>query len=352
MSSTPPAAKPSGRTAFAENIMCRAPDELKNGLIWLFDTDVNQLAAFLRSGPLGGRTKLLYACAKAVHEPPNRPPGDDASTKESGAANASAAESTEQVPSVAVSGYSGDFCIRSGGGCYILGDCGPTAWHGRCIDDYDSRCIGWCIGGYITLRARVSAHLPRYIGRPEDEMQGEHQTGWTTLHFERFAHSAAVMQVKLPRALIAFVGSGLSLALFAIRAFIQVHLYIMDGDSSEEEIRRAELSACRWSIPSLSDQDSPPTASRPTGEVPLALGPPDRIIEVGVHIHGEALCFFDIASWRCLRDLLEACEDPGCSNETTNYRVSHITVHITPIALGCQLRPPDFITPPSSHDEM
>ena len=142
-----------------------------------------------------------------------------------------------------------------------------------------------------------------------------------------------------------------SFAFAVICLLAQVHLYIMDGDSSEEEIRRAELSACRWSIPSLSDQDSPPTASRPTGEVPLALGPPDRIIEVGVHIH-EALWLFDIASWRCLRDLLEACEDPGCSNETTNYRVSHITVHITPIALGCQLRPPDFITPPSSDDEM
>ena len=78
MSSDAPAAKPAGRTTFAESI--RAPDELKNGLIWLFDTDTNQLAAFLRSGPMAGRTKLLFACAKAVHEPPNRPPSDDTSS--------------------------------------------------------------------------------------------------------------------------------------------------------------------------------------------------------------------------------------------------------------------------------
>ena len=64
--------KPAGRSAFADNI--RQPEEMKNALIWLFDTDASQLAGFLRSGPAAGRTKLLLACARAVCKPPNPAP--------------------------------------------------------------------------------------------------------------------------------------------------------------------------------------------------------------------------------------------------------------------------------------
>ena len=125
-----------------------------------------------------------------------------------------------------------------------------------------------------------------------------------------------------------------------------LRLYLMNDDTSDEDTRHAELSACRWPIPSLSDQASPPSASRLAADAPAALDQPDRIIEIGVRLHDQSLCFFDITSERSLRDLLEACEDPGCSNDATSYRVSHITVHITPVALGCAQRPPDFITPP------
>ena len=63
--------KSEGR-AFADNI--RQPEEMKNALVWLFDTDASQLAGFLRSGPAAGRAKLLLACSKAVCEPPNPAP--------------------------------------------------------------------------------------------------------------------------------------------------------------------------------------------------------------------------------------------------------------------------------------
>ena len=63
--------KPEGR-AFADNI--RQPEEMKNALVWLFDTDASQLTGFLRSGPAAGRAKLLLACSRAVCEPPNPAP--------------------------------------------------------------------------------------------------------------------------------------------------------------------------------------------------------------------------------------------------------------------------------------
>ena len=63
--------KSEGR-AFADNI--RQPEEMKNALVWLFDTDASQLAGFLRSGPAAGRAQLLLACSKAVCEPPNPAP--------------------------------------------------------------------------------------------------------------------------------------------------------------------------------------------------------------------------------------------------------------------------------------
>ena len=60
--------KQEGR-AFADNI--RQPEEMKNALVWLFDTDASQLTGFLRSGPASGRHKLMLACSRAVCEPPN-----------------------------------------------------------------------------------------------------------------------------------------------------------------------------------------------------------------------------------------------------------------------------------------
>ena len=132
----------------------------------------------------------------------------------------------------------------------------------------------------------------------------------------------------------------------------QVLFSIMNDDTSDEDTRIAELSACRWPIPSPSDQAPSPTASRPYADAYGALDPPIRSIEVGVRVYEQSLCFFDVTSGHTIQALLDASEDPGCSNETTCFRVTHITVHITPIALGCAERPPDFITPPSSDDEM
>ena len=109
----------------------------------------------------------------------------------------------------------------------------------------------------------------------------------------------------------------------------QVLLSLMNDDTSDEDTRIAELSACRWPIPSLSDQASSPTASRLDADAPAALDQPIRTIEIGVRVHDQSLCFFDITSGQSIQELLEVCEDPGCSNETTCFRVSHITVHCT-----------------------
>ena len=94
--------KPEGR-AFADNI--RQPEEMKNALVWLFDTDASQLTGFLRSGPAAGRAKLLLACSKAVCEPPNPAPASSdsppvAPTSGAPAASADAAASSGDTKDV------------------------------------------------------------------------------------------------------------------------------------------------------------------------------------------------------------------------------------------------------------
>ena len=108
-----------------------------------------------------------------------------------------------------------------------------------------------------------------------------------------------------------------------------------------------------FNMPSdISDEAASPEASGPYADAYGALDPPIRSIEVGVRINERSICFFDITSGHTIQDLLDASEDPGCASVTTCFRVTHITVHTTAIALGCAERPPDFITPPSSDDEM
>ena len=98
--------KPEGR-AFADNI--RQPEEMKNALVWLFDTDASQLTGFLRSGPSAGRLKLLLACSKAVCEPPvpaptssDGPPAAPASVAPAASVDA-AASSGDTKPGVSTS---------------------------------------------------------------------------------------------------------------------------------------------------------------------------------------------------------------------------------------------------------
>ena len=126
----------------------------------------------------------------------------------------------------------------------------------------------------------------------------------------------------------------------------------MNDDTSEEDTRIAELSACRWPTPNPSEQAPSPSASGPYADAYGALDPPIRSIEVNVRVSERSICFFDITSGHTIQDLLDASEDPGCASVTTCFRVTHITVHTTAIALGCAERPPDFITPPTSDDEM
>ena len=128
-------------------------------------------------------------------------------------------------------------------------------------------------------------------------------------------------------------------------------LILMSDDNSEEDTRMAEISACRWPILALSEQAPSSPASGPYADARGALDPPIRTIEVNVRINERSICFFDITSGHTIQDLLDASEDPGCASVATCFRVTHVTVHTTAIALGCAERPPDFITPPSSDDE-
>jgi len=69
----------------------RSSAALQDGLSWLYGTDLNQLTAFIRSGPTAGRTKLLLACSKAVAEPAPqaKPAADPAPTTSTDAASSS-----------------------------------------------------------------------------------------------------------------------------------------------------------------------------------------------------------------------------------------------------------------------
>eukprot|EP00439_Symbiodinium_sp_Y106_P072083 s3520_g13.t1 len=60
-----------------ENI--REPQSLKDSIIFLYDTDVHQLASFIRSGPPLGRTKLMLALGLSFQAPGTRISGPAAS---------------------------------------------------------------------------------------------------------------------------------------------------------------------------------------------------------------------------------------------------------------------------------
>ena len=126
-------------------------------------------------------------------------------------------------------------------------------------------------------------------------------------------------------------------------------LLFMHTDSSEEETRIADLTACRWYLPSSPELEQ---VASPDEAVPwVAADPPARYIEVNVCIGDRSICYFDVSSLHSIQDLLDASEDPGCASSTTCYRVTRITVRTAAITLGCAERPPDYITPPSSDSE-
>ena len=124
---------------------------------------------------------------------------------------------------------------------------------------------------------------------------------------------------------------------------------VMHTDSSEEETRVADLTACRWQLPSSPELEQ---VASPDEAVPwVAANPPERYIEVNVCIGDRSICYFDISSLHSIQDLLDASEDPGCASSTTSYRVTLITVRTVAIAHGCAERPHDYISPPSSDSE-
>ena len=53
-----------------ENI--REPEPLKDSIAFVYDTDVHQLASFIRSGPPLGRTKLMLALGLSFQAPGTR----------------------------------------------------------------------------------------------------------------------------------------------------------------------------------------------------------------------------------------------------------------------------------------
>ena len=50
----------------------REPQALKDSIVFLYDTDVHQLASFIRSGPPLGRTKLMLALGLSFQAPGTR----------------------------------------------------------------------------------------------------------------------------------------------------------------------------------------------------------------------------------------------------------------------------------------
>ena len=126
-------------------------------------------------------------------------------------------------------------------------------------------------------------------------------------------------------------------------------LLIMHTDSSEEETRIADLTACRWYLPPSPELEQ---VASPDEAVPwVAADPPARYIEVNVCIGDRSICYFDVSSLHSIQDLLDASEAPGCASVTTCYRVTCITVRTAAITLGCAERPPEYVTPPSSDSE-
>ena len=59
-----------------ENI--REPQPLKDSIAFVYDTDVHQLASFIRSGPPLGRTKLMLALGLSFQAPGTRISGPPA----------------------------------------------------------------------------------------------------------------------------------------------------------------------------------------------------------------------------------------------------------------------------------
>ena len=151
-------------------------------------------------------------------------------------------------------------------------------------------------------------------------------------------------------AFVRLLGGGALLCRFTAQVPV---LLFMHTDSSEEDIRIADLTACRWPLPSSSEQEqvASPAESEPYADAHGVVDPPVRYIEVNVCIGERSICYFDITSGHTIQDLLDASEDPGCASSTTCYRVTRITVRTAAITLGCAERPPDYITPPSSDSE-
>ena len=71
----------------------------------------------------------------------------------------------------------------------------------------------------------------------------------------------------------------------------------MHNDSSEEDTRIADLTACRWPLPSSSEQEqvASPAESEPYADAHGVVDPPVRSIEVNVCIGERSICFFDIS---------------------------------------------------------
>ena len=84
----------------------------------------------------------------------------------------------------------------------------------------------------------------------------------------------------------------------------------------------------RWPLPTLHAEDvsQPSPHQERDAPPPFIRGGPSY--EVAVHLAGDALCYFDVESWRCIHELVDACTDPGCSNTSTQFIVSQIVVQI------------------------
>ncbi|CAE7832552.1 unnamed protein product, partial [Symbiodinium necroappetens] len=303
---------------------------------------------------MAGRTKLLYACAKAVHEPPNRPPGDDTSTSVPASAEGSPEPVTStEATAASVSSVAADTPADAaapvassaakdpqpgGAGASTStnadkpGDApAPVASSpaedprsggaGTSTTTTDPLHPAGASGGADTASAQTGPtaqegastapsrfdHVapPTFLDASEIPRKAKACCGYSS-ELVRDSH----FEVRLVRHVIAYISPGLGLCLwltiFIAAAFIQVPLCFMNDDTSDEDTRHAELSACRWPIPSLSDEASPPSASRLAADAPAALDQPGRIIEIGVRVHDQSLCFFDITSGRSLQELLEA----------------------------------------------
>ncbi|CAE7290157.1 unnamed protein product, partial [Symbiodinium microadriaticum] len=367
---------------------------MKNALVWLFDTDASQLTGFLRSGPAAGRAKLLLACSKAVCEPPNPAPASSdsppvAPTSGAPAASADAAASSgdtkdvKEPPSDAPATSVAKGADKPGNVAAPIASAGDGAASATTPDP--SHPPGAPTPATTTSDpvgpSAPDGASPAPVGPSAPDgaspapSRFDHVAPPTFLDTSEPAVVTAANCLVIPTLRSLGVGllewamdvvlaaspggitvgglvflvwlqlAGIHLALvffFIAAVFFQAVFFNMTSDISDEEARIADPSA-----PAVEAQ-----ADVPYADAYGALDPPIRSIEVNVRVNERSICFFDITSGHTIQDLLDASEDPGCASVTTCFRVTHITVHTTAIALGCAERPPDFITPPSSEDEM